>query len=92
MGRWGRGGTKSEGHLRKHLYQSQEPRSRVITGAVQLSTISLRPPVCQAPGWAVLGTQRGADLSVPGDEIRAGTLGLIRDTCSISWSPSSAEG
>lgn len=92
MGRWGRGGTKSEGHLRKHLYQSQEPRSRVITGAVQLSTISLRPPVCQAPGWAVLGTQRGADPSVPGDEIRAGTLGLIRDTCSISWSPSSAEG
>ena len=79
LGRWGRGGTESEGHLQKHLYQSQEPRSGVITRVDQLSTISPRPPLCQTPGWAVLGMQKGADLSIPGNEIRAGTLGPRRD-------------
>lgn len=49
--------------------------------AGQLSTISLRPPVCPAPGWAVLGTQRGPDLNTPGGGTRTGTIGPRRDTC-----------
>lgn len=90
---WGGGGEGQDksGGAQEGTHTGAENRVGHYHGFRAARRKSLRHRVCQAPGWAELGTRREADLSIPGllccDGVRTGTEGPSRESVGFGASP-----